>query len=173
MPSVEESFIDGEREIGRARQHWQVLLGPAFLMALGLAAATFLAVRASHFDGARGRVGALAAAFFGGAGVLPFALQWAYRQTTEYVLTNRRLIVARGLLSRTTIEVLLPRITAVDVQQSLVGRVGGFGTLVVEGFAGAQDVLVNIEDPHGFRKLVELQLAAGGPRRLNRLQEQV
>lgn len=161
MSTITESMIDNEREITRARLHWQVLAGPWIILVVGLIGAAVISVKSSNTIGPEARLGWLAAGCLTIASGLPLLLQWSILRSTEYVLTSRRLIVARGLLARTTIEVLLTRITGVDVEQSLFGRMGNFGTVTVIGFAGAQDVFQNIVDPHGFRKCIEQQLGSG------------
>jgi uncharacterized membrane protein YdbT with pleckstrin-like domain len=133
-------------------------------MGAGMIGAIVLAARAHAYRGPEASLGWLGAAVLVLACGIPFIIQWYYRQTSEYVLTTRRVIVGRGLWTRTTREVFLNRVSGVDVEQTLPGRLGNFGTVVVMGFAGPQDVFQNIEDPNGFRMMVEQQLASNGRR---------
>jgi uncharacterized membrane protein YdbT with pleckstrin-like domain len=89
---------------------------------------------------------------------LPFIYEWLYRRSIEYVLTDQRLIVSKGLLSRTSNALLLNRVSEVTVEQSFIGRLAGFGSVEVIGFSGAGDVFYGIADPYAFQRLVFEQL---------------
>jgi len=74
-------------------------------------------------------------------GLLPF-LRWI---TTSYTLTNRRFVMRHGILSRSGRDIPLTRVNDVSFQHSLVQRMLGTGTLVVEsGGEHGQLVLKNV-----------------------------
>jgi uncharacterized membrane protein YdbT with pleckstrin-like domain len=159
LPNVIDTLVPGEKEVVRAELHWQALLGPAVVALAGFVGALVLAIKSHSFSGAQANLGYFSAALLLVTCGIPLGIQFAILQTSEFVLTNRRLIVSRGLLGRSTIEVLLTKVTGVDVEQSLFGRIGDFGTVAIIGFAGAQEVLQNIRAPHEFRRQVEVELA--------------
>ncbi len=74
-----------------------------------------------------------AAAAIAFLGVLVLLGEWIRRRGTEIVVTDRRVILKRGLLSRYTAEMNVSKIETVDVFQSLWGRVLGYGTVVIRG----------------------------------------
>jgi len=74
--------------------------------------------------------------------VWPF-LRWL---TTTYAVTNRRVIVRRGVFGRSSRDVPLSRVDDVTVERSLPQRLLGCGTLVVESGA-EQDRLVLADVP--------------------------
>jgi uncharacterized membrane protein YdbT with pleckstrin-like domain len=61
-------------------------------------------------------------------GFIPF-LRWV---TTTYTLTNRRFVMRHGILSRSGRDIPLTRVNDVSFEHSLLERVLGTGTLVVE-----------------------------------------
>jgi uncharacterized membrane protein YdbT with pleckstrin-like domain len=61
-------------------------------------------------------------------GFLPF-LRWV---TTTYTLTNRRFVMRHGILSRSGRDIPLTRVNDVSFEHSLIERIFGTGTLVVE-----------------------------------------
>ena len=63
------------------------------------------------------------------------------------MVTDHRVIFKRGLLSRHTVEMNRTKIESVDVDQSLFGRLFGYGTIVVHGTGGGLEPLANIADP--------------------------
>jgi uncharacterized membrane protein YdbT with pleckstrin-like domain len=77
--------------------------------------------------------------------------------TTELVITNKRVIAKFGLISRKTVELKTNRVESVQVDQSIMGRLLNFGTIVVSGAGGPQAPIPNISSPLSFRsKLNEI-----------------
>ena len=104
------------------RRHGVVLVRP-FTRAL------FLAV-----CGAGAFLGGWPLSAFGGAllalaAVVAIAAVWRWDRT-HVVLTTEKLFVAHGLLRRRAAAVQLSRVGAVEVDQSLAGRLFGYGTVV-------------------------------------------
>jgi uncharacterized membrane protein YdbT with pleckstrin-like domain len=80
------------------------------------------------------------------------------RQTsTELVITNKRLIAKYGVISRATFEILANRITGANFDQTVLGRVLGFGTILVHGAGGEVSPIDHVADPQLFyRALVSV-----------------
>ena len=76
------------------------------------------------------------------------------RVTTELAVTDHRVIYKSGLLSRHTIEMNRDKVESVDVDQSLLGRIFSYGTVVVRGTGGSLEPLRNIGDPLTFRTYI-------------------
>ena len=62
-------------------------------------------------------------------------------------VTDRRVIYKSGLLSRHTIEMNRDKVESVDIDQSLLGRIFGYGTVVVRGTGSSLVLIRNIGDP--------------------------
>ena len=73
------------------------------------------------------------------------------RATTELAVTDHRVIYKSGLLSRHTTEMNRDKVESVDVDQSLLGRIFGYGTVIVRGTGGSLEPIRNIGDPLSFR----------------------
>ena len=73
---------------------------------------------------------------------------------TEFAITNRRVIAKTGFIRRNTLEMLLPKIESVAVDQNLLGRLMNFGTVTVTGTGGTQESFRAIIDPISMRKKV-------------------
>jgi uncharacterized membrane protein YdbT with pleckstrin-like domain len=73
------------------------------------------------------------------------------RATTELAVTDHRVIYKTGLLSRHTIEMNRDKVESVDVDQTLFGRIFGYGTIIVRGTGGSLEPIRNITDPLTFR----------------------
>ena len=77
-----------------------------------------------------------------------FILRW----TTEFSVTNKRVIGKTGLIQRNSIEVRLDRIESIMVHQSIGGRLLGYGDIGVKGSGGTVDSMSGFDDPMLIRK---------------------
>src|SRR5215813_8190640 len=73
------------------------------------------------------------------------------RATTELAVTDHRVIYKTGLLSRHTIEMNRSKVESVDVDQSLLGRIFSYGTVMLRGTGGSLEPMAAIADPLVFR----------------------
>ena len=87
-------------------------------------------------------------------GVLLFIAAWLKRFGTEIAVTDRRVIHKTGLVQRDTTEINMAKIESVDVSQSILGRVFGFGTLTIRGTGETIEALRNIASPLQFRNAI-------------------
>jgi len=74
--------------------------------------------------------------------------------TTEFAVTNRRIIAKTGFIRRHTLEMLLPKIESVSVNQNVLGRLLNFGTVTVTGTGGTKESFRAIVGPMGVRKKI-------------------
>jgi uncharacterized membrane protein YdbT with pleckstrin-like domain len=72
--------------------------------------------------------------------------------TSEYANTNKRVIIKVGLISRRTLEMNLSKIESVNVNQSILARLLGYGSIVVIGTGGTREAFHDIADPLIFRR---------------------
>ena len=79
---------------------------------------------------------------------------WIRRAATVIVVTSHRLICKNGLFSRHTVEMNLDKIESVDVDQTIPGRIFGFGTVTIRGVGTTIDPIRGIADPIGLRQAV-------------------
>jgi len=74
-------------------------------------------------------------------------LAWLARSHALVTLTNRRLIINQGVMSRTTAELLLKQVETVAIRLPLLGRIFGYGTVVVRGTGGGVFSLPYMQNP--------------------------
>lgn len=72
--------------------------------------------------------------------------------TDEFVVTNRRIIVKKGLILRYTLEMNISRVESVNVRQSILGRLLGYGSITIIGTGGTRESFHEISNPLQFRK---------------------
>ena len=74
------------------------------------------------------------------------------RATSEFAITNKRIIIKVGLISRHTLEMNLSKVESVIVDQSIWGRILGYGSITVIGTGGTNEPFTHIANPMEFRK---------------------
>ena len=70
--------------------------------------------------------------------------------STELVVTNTRVVAKYGFVSRATFEIMLNRVTGVNFDQTITGRILGFGTVIVRGAGGDISPIDAVSDPQMF-----------------------
>ncbi|GER22644.1 hypothetical protein NCCP1664_11410 [Zafaria cholistanensis] len=152
-------LADGERVIVKTRAHRRVLLGPSIALLLVSAATGYV----TGLLGRTGLPGPLERALpFLQAAVpvtaLVLVLAWCVVPLVRWVttwtyLTNRRLVVRRGMAGREQWELPLVLVRGIDVKQSMAQRGSGAGSLVLHA-GGRPNVLANMPAVHRFAELV-------------------
>ncbi len=77
---------------------------------------------------------------------------WLERWLSEYVITNRRIIIKTGFIARKSFEMNLSKIESVNVDQSVMGRILNFGSITIIGSGGTRETFHNIRQPLEFKK---------------------
>ncbi len=85
-------------------------------------------------------------------GIIKFLRMIINKWTTERVLTNLRYIQKTGWIRRNTEEISISKIEEVDLKQSVLGRILGFGSINISGTGSGQITLKSIDDPLMFQK---------------------
>jgi len=141
----DDGLAEGEYVVLRLRPHWKTVIRPALLLAVIVAAVIAALVYLPPAAGrAPVRLGIGVAAVVAAIAFCAVpVLRW---RTTTYELTNHRLRLRSGILSRTGRDFPLARVSDVSFSQRLSDRVLGCGQLVVES-AGEHGQLVLTEIP--------------------------
>lgn len=70
----------------------------------------------------------------------------------EFTITNKRVVVKTGIISRKTTEMNLSRIESVNIDQSILARILGYGSITLIGTGGTREIFHRISRPLEFRK---------------------
>ena len=168
MGEAMSSYVDsvlaaGERIVYRAHiSHWKFILS-YFVGSLFLAIAPGAYIASGYRAGAWLIMEAISLAI-GLAVILSAVIR---RQTTELVLTDRRIIMKRGIVSRDTVEMNLNKVESLHVNQGLLGRILDYGDVTVVGTGASLEPLRGISRPLELRKnlggVVEVPELKGNP----------
>ncbi|MEI8033498.1 MAG: PH domain-containing protein [Chlorobiaceae bacterium] len=152
MGYVETNLMPGERICIQARLHW-IIFSRAVFFSLAAAVLLVFALLASLSGNAEG---ALVPRNLGLALLVPgvwHALTALMRhQATELAVTSKRVVAKFGFIRRSTIELNHSKVESLHVDQGILGRIFGFGTLHINGTGGGITPIPNISDPLAFRR---------------------
>ena len=146
MGYIEKNLMAGEKVIYRTKLHWVIFLWSAI----------FLIIAIVGFASGSGAVGGLFILLTVLAGISSF-LNYS---TSEFGVTNKRVLVKVGWIRRHSLETLLTKVEGIGVDQGILGRIVGYGTIVVTGTGGTKEPFHKIDTPLEFRKRVQEQIAA-------------
>ena len=118
---------EGEHVVVETRTHWKALVFPAVVLIVTCAAAGYLLATWGDNDALKWAVIAVAAVVIVWWAVRPLVL-WL---STEYTVTNRRIINRSGIITRKGRDIPLYRINDVSYERDILDRILGCGTLVI------------------------------------------
>lgn len=150
------AYVDSILEPGETvRYHTTVswtVYAPAILLAICALAA--LVVGFVYADAVAIGWSGLVAIVFALAAVVSAIPAWFRRWTTEIAVTDRRIILKRGLIRRHTVEMNMQKVESVDVDQSLAGRLFNYGNVTIRGTGSSFEKLKMIDAPLRLRTTV-------------------
>ena len=79
---------------------------------------------------------------------------WFHRWTTETDVTSLRVVHKQGFIRRRTFEMSLDKVESVDVNQSIMGRIFGYGDVTILGVGEGRETIRTIAAPLEFRNFI-------------------
>jgi len=165
---VQSILMPGEKVLATAKIHWIIFLGPVILIALGIidsiialqASAALSQVNPSFGQASiNSLISALLCIPFWLAGLIGLVIAILRYRTTEFALTDQRIIGKAGIIRRNSLELVLGKIESIRVNQNIPGRIFNFGTLVVTGSGGTHQLFRTISAPMEMKKTINTILA--------------
>jgi len=80
---------------------------------------------------------------------------WLKIRSTEMGITSKRVIRKSGVIMRDTAEIRLAKVESVSVKQGMLGRIFGYGDVIISGSGGNNAVMKGVRDPLTFRRAVD------------------
>lgn len=150
MSYIRKVLLPGEEVIYETGLHWLVY-GRAVLTLL---IAVALAVASVYARSDTQPLLQIPAALLALVGVLLFLGAALRRAGTTLAVTDQRVVLKRGILSRHTIEMNRSKVESVDVDQSFAGRIFGYGTVMLRGTGGSLEPMAMVGHPLTFRSYI-------------------
>jgi uncharacterized membrane protein YdbT with pleckstrin-like domain len=150
MSYIEKNLMDDEQMVHLTRLHPIILLMPA-------AATSLLA-------GSLAIVDSIPYAQLV-VGIFLFVAVWKLTDrlilflSSEFGVTSKRVLGKTGFIRRTSLDIVLGKVEAIRLSQTILGRILNYGDIEVTGTGGTDEMLRFLPDPLLFRRVVQEQLA--------------
>jgi uncharacterized membrane protein YdbT with pleckstrin-like domain len=149
---VEKNLMQGEKVFVVGRLHWTIF-SKAILFGAAAAALLIYALKTSMAGEAQVSLLVRNAGFLALIPALWYLADASIKHhSTELAVTSKRVIAKFGFIKRSTIELNHSKVESFHVEQSVLGRLLGFGTLHINGTGGGITPIPQISDPLGFRR---------------------
>jgi uncharacterized membrane protein YdbT with pleckstrin-like domain len=154
---IDDNLLEDERIVYKARLHKIIFFYPVLWVMIAMTVWFLI-----PGDGQLGDtqinladVRLAVSAIFAAMGLLQGFVVFIKYITSEFAVTDQRLMVKTGLIRRSTFELFLKRLEGIQVDQSITGRILGYGTITASGTGGLQDNFVMISSPLKFRTHIQ------------------
>ena len=149
---VDKALVEGEVVIARAHYHWLNWVMPslALLVPVAIQLLSWIYVGAET----RGWLNYITVGLIIAGGIY-FLWEVIRIRATEIAVTDRRFIRKTGWIGRDTAEIELRSIEEVKLKMTVMGRIFGYGTLVIRGTGAGVVESPGLDDPKIFQKAIQ------------------
>jgi len=157
MGYVEDNLLPDEKIIIKAKVHWIIFIFPTLLLVFGLLLA--LITRVSSPTGNDTLLTSLVCIWsWPIIGLFTLIVAILVYLTTEFALTNRRIIAKTGILNQRSLEIVTNKIESISVNRSIVGRILNYGNIIVVGSGGTKQIIKTIAKPMELRHRINIEI---------------
>ena len=146
MSYIQNNLQAGEEIKYKADIHWYIFAYPVILLLLSV---FFSSAQTGFFH--------YVSLFLLLSGLFQLIKRILLKMGTEYVVTNKKVILKSGILSRDALELVLNKCEGIRINQRLKGRMLGFGSIVVTT-GGVTNKFDFITNPIKFRNEINAQI---------------
>jgi uncharacterized membrane protein YdbT with pleckstrin-like domain len=132
---ISGNLLSGERVISEAKKHWVIFILPLLCILVGLFSLPF--------GGALIVIGIILLVYVG-----------LVSATTEMAVTNKRAIGKTGIIARNAFDTNLSKVEGAQIQQGIIGRILGYGSIKISGTGAGQQTFNYVADPLSFQKAI-------------------
>lgn len=140
MGYVRNNLLPGESIVYETKAHWKIFLAPAAYLLAG-AYLYYLLNDTCTLPG-------IVVMGVGAFKLIPALFNYF---TSEYAVTDKRIILKRGAFSTSSLELPLDKVASVGVDEPLLGRILGYGSIKCSSGADPQK-FEDISAPQEFRR---------------------
>jgi uncharacterized membrane protein YdbT with pleckstrin-like domain len=154
MSYVKESLTKGERIIYTTNLHWIIFMESLSIIIIGL----FISYLGVIYEAILGSFKtwleyiALAVLVVGG---VKFLLELIRHNTSEFAVTTERVVIKVGVIQRKSLAMHLTKIESIEINQSIIGRIFGFGSISITGTGNAESDFDLLRNPNKFREKMQ------------------
>ena len=146
MSYIQNNLQAGEEIKYKADIHWYIFAYPVILLLLS-----------AFFSSAQTGLFYYVSILLLLSGLFQLIKRILLKMGAEYVVTNKKVILKSGILNRDALELVLNKCEGIRINQRLMGRMLGFGSIVVTT-GGVTNKFDFITNPIKFRNEINAQI---------------
>jgi uncharacterized membrane protein YdbT with pleckstrin-like domain len=143
MSFIEKNLANNEKIVYKGNLHWWIYMKNILLIVLGIIIIS--AAKNNFANGVGGIIVIIALIGLIGA--------YMRSKSSEFVVTNRRIMLKTGVLKRKLVELQLNRAEGLMVDQGVIGRMFNYGGIIVTS-GGVREVFTPIAQPYEFKRQI-------------------
>lgn len=153
---IERVLAVDEQIVYPAQLHWVIYLRGLMIMIVGALFGHFAGYGVTRFIGEdtaqmAARPIMIIALLIIIWGTIDLLLAYIRQMSTELVVTTRRVVAKYGFVSTTTFELMIVKVEGANIDQTVTGRILGFGTVLVKGTGGGISPIDHVANPFMFQ----------------------
>ena len=137
MGYIEQNLMQGEQIRYYTKLHWIIFIFPIFLIFIGFCLAAVFSLHSAAL---------ISGTLFFLVGILLGVPPFIRYKSSEFAVTNKRVLIKLGFIRRHSLELLLQKVEGIGVDQDIFGRVFGYGTIIVTGTGGTKEPFKKITE---------------------------
>lgn len=150
MGYIEQNLMQDEQIRYSTKLHWIIFIFPILLIVIGICLALVFSLHSAAL---------IFGTLFFLVGILLGVPRLITYKTSEFAVTNKRVLIKVGFIKRHSLELLLQKVEGIGVDQDISGRIFGYGTIIVTGTGGTKEPFKKIANPLEFRKQVQQSIS--------------
>lgn len=155
---VHSVLMPGERVVAVARISSFIFLTPISVLAVAIIC-TFTGLGSTNWNNTDTMIDAsmffaLCLAPLWIFGIIRLIFTFLRYNTTEFAVTDQRIIGKSGIINRHSLEIVLGKVESIEIVQGFGGRLLNYGTLVVTGSGGTHQLFPSIDKPTDIKMIV-------------------
>ncbi|MCR8556388.1 PH domain-containing protein [Mucilaginibacter sp. BJC16-A38] len=144
MTFIEKNLANNEQIIYRAKLHWWIYGQSVFLLILGIVVFALWG---------KTEVVKIIGGLLVIIGLITLLNAYIRSSTSEFAVTNRRIMMKTGVTKRRLIELQLNRSDGLVIDQGIIGRIFNYGSIIIRT-GNLEEIFSPVADPYEFKRQI-------------------
>jgi uncharacterized membrane protein YdbT with pleckstrin-like domain len=152
MTFIEKNLANNEKIVYQAQLHWWIYGKSVILFILGLI--IFIFGTTHGFSPAAKEGVKILGSLLILISVVGLINAYVRASSSEFAVTNRRIMMKTGVAKRRLIELQLNRSEGLIIDQGIIGRIFNYGTIIIRSGGTMEEIFSPIADPYEFKRQI-------------------
>ena len=151
MSKTRDTLSSKEKIVYETHLHWVLFLEALSYILIGLG----VSVIAYEYGGIYQKFVHYCSLPFWLYGAIKFLMEWVQHRSSDFIITNNRVIIKVGVINRSSVSMPLSKIESIEIDQTLAGQLFGYGSIHITGTGTATSKFNFLANPGKFRQKIQ------------------